>query len=70
MSSSLREAWDSVPQDPEAASELGNDNDPLTLIHLEEDDRYIFLPNEENHLLDSEFIIADAESTTDVMDCR
>lgn len=70
MSSSIREAWDAVPQDPGDDSDLGYEHDLLVLIHLEEDDQYIFLPEEENHSLDSEFIIADTGTTTDVMDCR
>lgn len=63
MSSSLRETWNDVSSDPDPESDLGYEHDPLTVVHVEEDGgQYIFLPGEESHLTDSEFIVADPDS--------
>jgi hypothetical protein len=71
MSSALREVWEDVPTDPDPASDLGYEYGPLSIIGVEEDgEQYIFLPREEDHLSDSEFIIAGTEAVRDLGDCR
>jgi len=60
MSSSLPETWQETSSNPDPEDDLGYEHDPLTVVHVEEDgEQYIFLPGEEAHLSDSEFIIAD-----------
>lgn len=59
MKESLRETWETVPTDPDPAADLNYEHEPLTHIHVEEgNESYIFLPGEEEHLDDAEFIIA------------
>lgn len=71
MSSSLRERWDAASSNPDPESDLGYEHEPLTLIHVDEDqEQYIFLPGEEDHLSDSEFIIASPGSVCDLDDHR
>lgn len=71
MNSSLQKTWEDVPNDPDPASDLGYEFGPLSAISVEEgDEKYICLPREENHLTDSEFLIADAGSVRDLDDCR
>lgn len=66
MSSTILDAWESVPSNP-AEADLGYANEPLTVIHVEEDEeQYIFLPGEEDHLTDTEFIIASPDSIQDL----
>lgn len=63
MGNSIRAAWDEVSSDPDPATDLGYKYDRLTLVHVEEDGgQYIFLPKEDDHLFDSEFIIASEDS--------
>lgn len=63
MGNPLQAVWDEVSPDPDPVNDLGYKYDPLTVVHVKEDGgKYIFLPKEEDHLFDSEFIIASAES--------
>ena len=67
MSSSILDAWKSVPSNPDPETDLGYEHEPLTVVHVEEDEeQYIFLPGEEDHLTDSEFIIASPDSVRDL----
>ncbi len=64
-------SWETVAVNPDPASDLGYEHEPLTSIHVEEDEeRYIFLPGEDDHLTDEEFIIASPDSVRDRENCR
>lgn len=59
MNESLRETWETAPTDPDPLTDLEYEYEPLTHIHVEEgNESYIFLPEEEQHLHDAEFIVA------------
>lgn len=63
------DAWESVAVDPDPAADLGYVHEPLTSIHVEEDgERYIFLPGEDDHLTDAEFLIASPNAVRDLSD--
>lgn len=63
MDNPLRTTWDDVSPDPDPAIDLGYKYDPLTVVYIEEDGgQYIFLPKEDDHLFDSEFLIAPEEA--------
>lgn len=71
MSSHLEETWETVAPNPDPASDMGYKYEPLSVIHVEEGgEKYIFLPGEEDHLTDSEFIIADPDSVCSLGDRR
>jgi hypothetical protein len=71
MSSALREVWEDVASDPDPVTDLGYEYGPLSVVTVEEgEEKYIFLPREEEHLTDSEFMIADDRSVRDLGDCR
>lgn len=71
MDSSLHRTWDDVPCDPDPAVDLGYEHDPLTVVRVDEDgEKYIILPGEEEHLSDSEFMIATPESVRQLEDHR
>lgn len=71
MDSSLRGTWDDVPCDPDPAVDLGYDHDPLAVVRVDEDcEKYIFLPDEGEHLSDSEFLIATPKSVRQLEDHR
>jgi hypothetical protein len=58
MSEPAEGAWERAPEDPDPEADLGYEHEPLTAIHAEEDgERYIFLPGEDDHLTDAEFLI-------------
>lgn len=66
---SLQEEWNGVAVNPDPAKDLGYKYEPLTTIKVEEEDgQFIFLPSQEDHLTDSEFIIASAASINDLTD--
>lgn len=61
--------WETVAVDPDPSQDLGYVHEPLTAIHVEEDEeRYIFLPGEDDHLTDAEFLIASPDSVRDLSD--
>ena len=71
MSQSLRETWEAVPNDPDPEADLGYESVPLTLIDVQEgEEKYVLLPREEDHLTDSEFIIAGTDSVQSLSDRR
>ncbi|WP_324760571.1 hypothetical protein [Haloarcula montana] len=71
MSSTPRDAWEQVANDPDPIDDLGYEYRPLSVVSVEEGgEKYIFLPREEEHLTDSEFMIADGRSVRDLDDCR
>lgn len=71
MSSHLEEMWETVAPNPDPAADMGYKYEPLSVIHVEEGgEKYIFLPGEDEHLTDSEFMIADPASVCSLDDCR
>ena len=71
MTTALQDEWKQVPSDPDPVEDLGYEYGPLSVVSVEEgEEKYIFLPREEEHLTDSEFMIADAGSVRDLGDCR
>lgn len=71
MSNFLEENWGKVAPNPDPESDMGYEYDPLTVIHVEEGgEKYIFLPGEDDHLSDSEFIVADPSSVCNLGDRR
>lgn len=63
MGNPLEAAWEEASPDPDPATDLGYTNDLLTVVHDHADGgQLIFLPKEEDHLFDSEFIVATADS--------
>lgn len=70
MNESGEGTWESVDVNP-APADLGYEHDPLTTIHVDEDgERYIFLPGEDEHLTDAEFIITTPEVVCEVANWR
>lgn len=64
-------AWDSVDVNPDPLTDLGYEHEPLTAIHVDEDEeQFIFLPGEDDHLTDEEFIIASPASVRELSDWR
>lgn len=71
MSDSGDGAWETVGVNPDPETDLGYEHEPLTAIHVEEgEERFIFLPGEDDHLTDEEFMIASPASVHDLLDCR
>lgn len=72
MSTTIGEAWESAASDPDPNADLGYEIQPLTVIELSErkGGRYMFLPGEEDHLRDEEFIVADPGSICRLEECR
>lgn len=71
MSDSSDGAWENAAADPDPADDLGYEHDPLTAIHVDEDrEQYIFLPAEEAHLTDAEFIIVPPDDVHRLADWR
>jgi hypothetical protein len=69
MGNSERGAWETVDVNPDPVDDLGYEHEPLTAIHVEEDEeQYIFLPGEDDHLTDAEFIIASPGSVRELSD--
>lgn len=65
------EEWETVDVNPDPEADLGYKYQPLTAIHVEEDgEQYIFLPGEEDHLTDAEFLIAAPEDVRWLENCR
>lgn len=71
MSSSLRDTWDDVATNPDPVTDLGYLHEPLTVVNVDEGGaEYIFLPGEEAHLSDEEFIVAEGTAVVDLEDRR
>jgi hypothetical protein len=52
--------WEEVAVNPDPRSDLGYKHEPLTAIHIEQDEeRYVLLPSEDGHHSDCEFLIVD-----------
>lgn len=58
--------WEQVPVDPDPHENLGYEIEELTVIESEANDQYVFLPAEESHLLEEEFIVATADVLVDL----
>ncbi|WP_135302758.1 hypothetical protein [Haloarcula amylovorans] len=58
--------WDEVPDDPDPHENLGYELAELTVIQSETDDRYVFLPAEEDQLLEEAFIVADEDALVEL----
>lgn len=72
VGSSLAEAWQDAPLDPDPNTDLDYEIKPLTVIKTGETDggNYMILPGEEDHLTDDEFIVADPGSVCLLDECR
>jgi len=72
VSSSIGDAWEDAATDPDPHEDLDYELRPLTVIKLDEqrDGMYMFLPGEEDHLCDEEFILADPGSICRLDECR
>ena len=60
VSDADEDTWDAASVDPDPVRDLGYEHEPLTAIRAD-DDRYILLPGEDDHLTDAEFLIVDPE---------
>ncbi|WP_276271735.1 hypothetical protein [Haloarcula litorea] len=58
--------WEEVPDDPDPHENLDYELQDLTVIQSEADDNYVFLPAEEDHLLEEAFIVASEDSVVDL----
>jgi len=56
------EEWQSVPDDPDPCSDLGYEMEELKVIESETNSQYIFLPEDEQHLDEEEFIIVHSDA--------
>lgn len=72
MNSSLDEAWEEAPSDPDSHSDLDYELQSLTVIELEEriGGNYMIVPGDEENLKDEEFIVAGAGGMCQLDDCR
>lgn len=71
MSDQEEGVWETTSVDPDMADDLGYEHAPLTSIHVDEDgEQYIFLPGEEEHLTDAEFMIAPPDAVSDLSEWR
>lgn len=71
MESSLTEAWEDAPADPDPNTDLDYEIKPLTFINTGDDGgHYMILPGEEDHLTEDEFIVADPGSVCLLDECR
>lgn len=71
MSGSVQEAWEDAADDPDPNRDLGYDLQPLTVFNVDEGGRkYVFLPGDEDHLEDEEFVVAESGSVCLLDDCR
>lgn len=71
MGESDRGVWEAVDANPDPLTDLGYEHEPLTSFHVDEgDERYIFLPGEDDHLTDQEFIIASPGAVDKLVDRR
>lgn len=63
------EVWANVSSDPDPKGDLGYEIAELSIIHVEEGgEKYLFLPGEEEHLYDNEYIVASPDSVCDPRD--
>lgn len=68
---SLAYEWDEAPVDPDPAVDLGYEHAPLSTIHVTEGrEQYIFLPREDEHLADDEFLVTSPETVRSLEDWR
>ncbi|GGN88212.1 MULTISPECIES: hypothetical protein [Haloarcula] len=58
--------WDDVPDDPDPHENLDYEMEELTVIQSETDEKYVFLPAEESHLLEDAFIVASADALVEL----
>ncbi len=71
MRESIADVWEGVAFHPDPNVDLGYEMTTLSIIHVEEGgEKYLFLPGEEEHLLDNEYIVASPDSVCDPADCR
>jgi hypothetical protein len=61
------ESWASLADDPDPCSDLGYEMEELKVIEAAANAKYIFLPEDESHLADEEFIIIDTDSLRDLV---
>ncbi|TQQ79330.1 hypothetical protein EGH24_11915 [Halonotius terrestris] len=70
VESSLAEAWQDAPLDPDPNTDLDYEIKPLTIIKTGDGGHYMILPGEEDHLSDDEFMVADPGSVCLLEECR
>jgi len=72
MESSLSEAWQDAPLDPDPNTDLDYEIKPLTVVKTgnSEGSTYMVLPGEEDHLTDEEFMVVDPGSVCLLDECR
>jgi len=62
----LTNEWDDVPDDPDPRENLGYEMEELTVIQSETDGKYVFLPEEESHLMEEAFIVVHPDSLAEL----
>lgn len=72
VESTLAEAWQDAPLDPDPNTDLDYEIKPLTIIKTsnEEGGHYMILPGDEDQLTDDEFVVADPGSVCLLEECR
>lgn len=72
VNSSIDDAWEAAPSDPDSHTDLDYELQPLTIIKMEKETggKYMILPGEEDHLHDEEFLVADPGSVCRLDECR
>lgn len=71
VTDSVGEAWEEAALHPDPAEDLGYRSRSLMVIHVEQGgEKFMFLPDEEEHLHDDEFLVAEPGSVCQLDDCR
>lgn len=61
------ESWKSLPNDPDPCTDLGYEIEELKMIEAAASSKCIFLPEDEGHLADEEFIIIDTDALRELV---
>ena len=72
MSGPTQAGWEELPSDPDIEEDLGYVPVDFEVIRTEKTDRttYLFLPNDEELLMDEAYIVAEEGAVCSVGDCR
>lgn len=72
MSNPSQAAWEELPSDPDIEEDLGYVPVEFEVIRTEKtgETTYLFLPNDEDLLMDEAYIVADEDAVCSVGDCR
>lgn len=61
--------WESVPVDPDPNDDLGYGVRPLRVVPAAgTEDRYVFLPREQDQTASDEFVVVDGDTVASVLD--